>query len=302
MGEDRMIIETVSGQLLDLDRPTLLDIAIEDIVKGLSRIKRFNGRSSLSVLQHSYATYLYMTKHTDGIPSDRAIGVLLHDAGEAFIGDIITPIKQMCPAVKELEHTLRAMAYQAVGVESFITDPVIDEVDLLAMQVEYKYYVAHEDVATYNQYIYGIDTDLSDSNAQLMAKCLLDASLMDEERLILTVSNILYKHAAEYYKYLSVLGPDASNHVLFTVNDPFICTLRGWQMMWIYATSYLSINRNEELIIHGQIPFPSEELDTHEDLNVELLSEGGGGKMHSIRITYNHDYSMLANASTPAAE
>lgn len=289
-----MKLETITGNLLNLDNPAYINLDIRDIVEGLSRIKRFNGRSSLNVLQHSYATYLYTLEKRYVYGPDFPIGVLLHDAGEAFIGDIISPIKQLCPEVTTLEYTLRALAHQSAGVESYYSDHIRTKIDTLAMQVEYKYYVAH-DAEESNQYIYGIETDLTDSDAQLMAKCLLEASLMDEEKLILTVSNILLTYAATYYRHFVYLTPGASNKVLFTANGPFICTLHGWFSLCAHARVYLCKHKDKELIILGQTLDNLEETRAkYDEINFEVLSgdDTPYGQLYKVRLTYNPNYEL----------
>lgn len=76
---------------LDL-RPEMVDIT--DIAHALSRIGRFGGHAAgfISVAGHSIAVMAMVAKHTDD-PRMILTG-LLHDASEAYIGDIIRPIKK----------------------------------------------------------------------------------------------------------------------------------------------------------------------------------------------------------------
>lgn len=82
-----------SGQIFDYAKPNTWDscIDIDDIANALSKLCRFTGhtREFYSVAEHcingSYAEELTTSY-------DR-IGFLLHDAHEAYIGDINTPLK-----------------------------------------------------------------------------------------------------------------------------------------------------------------------------------------------------------------
>lgn len=79
-------IQTYTGKRVDLSKPTSDDISITDIAHSLSLLNRFTGHTRLpiSVAQHSIMVANYMPK------GDKLVG-LLHDAHEAYIGDISSP-------------------------------------------------------------------------------------------------------------------------------------------------------------------------------------------------------------------
>jgi 5'-deoxynucleotidase YfbR-like HD superfamily hydrolase len=86
----------LSGRRLDLLDPSALDIEIEDIAHGLARVARWNGQTSgahiFSVAQHTLLVdTLARRAHSLDARARRAI--LLHDAPEYVIGDMITPFK-----------------------------------------------------------------------------------------------------------------------------------------------------------------------------------------------------------------
>lgn len=104
-------IRTFTGKLV---RPMDLkvgDICIEDIAHGLSRVCRFAGQCAgfMSVAEHSVAVArIVMT--TD---PDHALEALLHDASEAYLGDMPRPIKhlpEMAPYREAEERAERAIA------------------------------------------------------------------------------------------------------------------------------------------------------------------------------------------------
>jgi uncharacterized protein len=86
----------LSGRRLDLLDPSPLDIEIADIAHGLARVARWNGQTEgahiYSVAQHSLLveTIAHQTARLD---RKRRLAVLLHDAPEYVIGDMITPFK-----------------------------------------------------------------------------------------------------------------------------------------------------------------------------------------------------------------
>lgn len=81
-------ILTQSGQQFDLLRPTASMIKPVDIAHALSRLCRFNGhtRAHYSVAQHSLIV-------ASLVPVEHQLVALLHDAPEAYIGDMTRPLK-----------------------------------------------------------------------------------------------------------------------------------------------------------------------------------------------------------------
>ena len=87
----------LSGRRLNLLDPSPLDIEIEDVAHGLARVARWNGQTHgahiFSVAQHSL-----LVDHIAGLIAPETtqrtrLAVLLHDAAEYVIGDMISPFK-----------------------------------------------------------------------------------------------------------------------------------------------------------------------------------------------------------------
>src|SRR5579872_5293852 len=87
----------LSGRRLDLLDPSPLDIEIEDIAHGLARVARWNGQTRgdhiFSVAQHTLLVEEIARRRTGGLDRRLALAVLLHDAPEYVIGDMISPFK-----------------------------------------------------------------------------------------------------------------------------------------------------------------------------------------------------------------
>ena len=82
-------IQTFTGKRFHLFDPSPDEVCIEDIAHALSNICRFGGHclTHLSVAEHSVT----VSRH---VRPSLALPALLHDAPEAYIGDIVTPLKQ----------------------------------------------------------------------------------------------------------------------------------------------------------------------------------------------------------------
>jgi uncharacterized protein len=87
----------LSGRRLDLLDPSPLDIEIEDIAQGLSRVARWNGQTTgdhaYSVAQHSLLVEEIFGRLFSKATIEQRLVALLHDAPEYVIGDMISPFK-----------------------------------------------------------------------------------------------------------------------------------------------------------------------------------------------------------------
>ncbi len=87
----------LSGRRLDLLNPSPLDVEIEDIAHGLSRMARWNGQTAgdaiYSVAQHALLVERIARRAAPDIDARWRAAVLLHDAPEYVIGDMISPFK-----------------------------------------------------------------------------------------------------------------------------------------------------------------------------------------------------------------
>ncbi|MBN8532870.1 MAG: HD family hydrolase [Rhizobiales bacterium] len=87
----------LSGRRLNLLDPSPLDIEIEDIAHGLARVARWNGQTLgahiYSVAQHSLLVDEIAGALSPSVSLVTRRAVLLHDAAEYVIGDMISPFK-----------------------------------------------------------------------------------------------------------------------------------------------------------------------------------------------------------------
>ena len=129
-----------SGLTLDLLNPTLDMIVWDDIAEALAKACRFGGhcRGFYSVAQHSLLVAQLMPRRW------RAYG-LLHDAHEAFTGDLISPLKALIgEPIRRIERRLDALIYQAAGIDPPTPEIAasIKRADIVALATERRDVVA----------------------------------------------------------------------------------------------------------------------------------------------------------------
>lgn len=113
------------------------EIQIEDIAHALANVCRFGGhvRAFYSVAQHSVlvARYVIDRRLPDG--GVAAKQALLHDAAEAYIGDMVRPLKRQLPDYKEAENLI----WQAIAVRFGLPSklhPLVKEADEVLVATE----------------------------------------------------------------------------------------------------------------------------------------------------------------------
>jgi predicted protein tyrosine phosphatase/5'-deoxynucleotidase YfbR-like HD superfamily hydrolase len=100
--------------------PSPLDVEMEDIAHGLARVARWNGQTEgahiFSVAQHSLLVET-IARHRSQLDRQGRLAVLLHDAPEYVIGDMISPFKAVIGNnYKEVEARLLAAIYLRFGL------------------------------------------------------------------------------------------------------------------------------------------------------------------------------------------
>ena len=129
-------MQTYTGRQFWPMDPRLEDIHLDDIAHALALQCRFAGhsRTHYSVAQHSMHVYGLVVRAGVTDPVVR-LQALLHDAAEAYVVDMPTPIKRFMPEYRDIEDRLLRVIWEKFG----IFDPmheVVKKADVTALITE----------------------------------------------------------------------------------------------------------------------------------------------------------------------
>jgi uncharacterized protein len=125
-------IQTYSGLKIDLMNPNPKAINIIDIARSLSMQCRFAGhcKKFYSVAEHSYHVSRILPEHL-------ALQGLLHDASEAYLTDIPSPLKPMLLNYNTLENNFTDLIFNIFGIPDYeIFEDQIHNADMKILKAE----------------------------------------------------------------------------------------------------------------------------------------------------------------------
>ncbi len=129
MSSDGFIF-TYTGQRFWPMAPRTEDVDVRDIAHALANTCRWGGhvKRFYSVAEHS----VWVSKH---VPAGDALWGLFHDAAEAYMPDVPTPIKRAIPELGAMEERLLSAIAPVVGLELPIP-PSVREADARMLVTE----------------------------------------------------------------------------------------------------------------------------------------------------------------------
>jgi len=126
-------ILTHSGTYFDYASPKPEHVSLGDIAKGLSNTCRFGGQCQFySVAEHCW----HCAEEGLSIGGrELALHALMHDAAEAYVGDMPKPLKNMMPEFRRLEDRVEAVISLKFGL-SCLFDQEVKQIDLRMLKTE----------------------------------------------------------------------------------------------------------------------------------------------------------------------
>jgi hypothetical protein len=124
-------IRTFSGKYVNVFEPTLEMIDIEDIAHALSNQPRFGGH-----LPKFYSVAQHCVMCSELIEEPFKLGALMHDASEAYLLDIPSPIKHRLPNYKILEDQMMMLISDKFGLKD-LWSLEVKNIDRFMLQMEW---------------------------------------------------------------------------------------------------------------------------------------------------------------------
>lgn len=130
-------IATSLGGMWSIAHPAERDVFIDDIAAGSARNCRYAGQlrdevEFFSVAEHAIVMTYWAIENGYVIYLEDALAILLHDASEAYFGDMPTPLKQLLPEFRAIEDMAQDVIISAFGLtkeNTLITKKTIKEID-----------------------------------------------------------------------------------------------------------------------------------------------------------------------------
>ncbi|WP_432714393.1 hypothetical protein [Pedobacter sp.] len=132
---DQGLANSFTGRLIDYINPTPAMISLQDISTGLTNICRFGGqiKDFYSVAEHTMLVWHLCPDHLKQ-------AALLHDAAEAYLGDVIKPLKMLIQdCYGPIEEKFEKVIFQKFGVDlNLLTE--VKHYDIQALEIENNYF------------------------------------------------------------------------------------------------------------------------------------------------------------------
>lgn len=129
---------TYTLKVFNIFDPKPESIDIIDIAKGLAYKPHFSGMSPyfFSIAQHCLLVVDLILKSDDVVETEAVLAGLMHDAAEAYIGDMIKPLKVHFPLFTDIEDRILGVIFKKYGIDIKYME-YIKPFDVKAQEIEF---------------------------------------------------------------------------------------------------------------------------------------------------------------------
>lgn len=141
-------ILTSTKKRFDFLNPRVEDVELSDIAFALSHINRYTGHvGPYSVASHS----LHVARIVETVlgRADLVLEALLHDAHEAYVGDVTAPLKRLLPEFQTIEARVDAVIREVFKLPRELS-PLVQKADLMALHDEATIFYGSTEVADWH--------------------------------------------------------------------------------------------------------------------------------------------------------
>ena len=135
-------IRTWSGKHIKYDEFSVEDVDILDIAHALSMVCRFGGH----VPRH-YSVAEHCLLVAQLVPDELKLAALLHDAAEAYVGDMVSPLKRLLPHYRAMETNIQFKIDSVFSAHHIgEATQVIHEADMKALYIEARSFYGENEI------------------------------------------------------------------------------------------------------------------------------------------------------------
>jgi hypothetical protein len=139
------------------------DINIHTIAHALSYTCRYNGHCNrfYSVAEHSLIL-------SELVTPKNAIYALLHDAAEAYVGDMVRPLKALLPEFNKIENKILSIILEKYGLGKKLPKEVTDVDGLIILDEMEALGLKHKDPQSTPFYLWNISSFIPPSSPSVI--------------------------------------------------------------------------------------------------------------------------------------
>lgn len=126
-------MQTYTGRAFSFSAPSPRDVDVRDIAHSLGMQCRYNGHT-----QKFYSVAEHCVVMATMVPVELIIHALLHDAAEAYVSDVVRPLKVLLPQFRDIERTIEWVIYEhfCVSLPGATERAAIERADLRMLRTE----------------------------------------------------------------------------------------------------------------------------------------------------------------------
>lgn len=129
-------IKVAAGHYFDLMNPDPEAVELKSIAAALSKTCRYGGHCPRFYSVAEHCIHAANLAHNDGYVGVLLQSILLHDAAEAYIGDMVKPLKVNLPEFQKVEDRIASAIEVAFGVDFGHWHSFIKHYDWVLMKAE----------------------------------------------------------------------------------------------------------------------------------------------------------------------
>lgn len=129
-------IKVSAGHYVDLASPDPETIEIKSIAAALSKTCRFGGHCPKYYTVAEHCIHAVGLAFQDHVTCDVLRTILLHDATEAYVGDVVKPLKAMLPEYQVIESNIEQAVSARFNVDFVRYGDVVKRYDRLMLKAE----------------------------------------------------------------------------------------------------------------------------------------------------------------------